>query len=58
MEIKYKKVLTLGDLIVAAYQVWGAERAVKMVRWAINNRVVVMQEHPQLLISSAKGWSA
>jgi hypothetical protein len=58
MEIKYKKGLTLGDLIVAAYQVWGAARAEKMLRWAINTRFVVLQAHPHLLISAAKGRSA
>jgi hypothetical protein len=58
MEIKYKKGLTLGDLIVAAYQVWGAAQAEKMVRWAIHVRLIVPHPHPQLLISSTRGRSA
>ena len=54
MEIKYKKGLTLGDLITAAYQVWGAVQAEKMVRWAINTRLIVLRDQPRLAISSAK----
>jgi hypothetical protein len=58
METKHKKGLTLGDLITAAYQVWGAAQAEKMVQWAIHSRLVVLQKHPHLLISSAKGRPA
>lgn len=54
MEIKKKKGLTLGDLIAAAYQVWGAVQAEKMVRWAINTHFVVLREHGPLLIPSVK----
>ena len=57
MEIKHKKGLTLGDLITAAYQVWGAVQAEKMVQWAINTRLVVLQAHPLLLVPRAKGRS-
>jgi hypothetical protein len=55
METKHKKGLTLGDLITAAYQVWGAAQAEKMIQWAINTRLVVLRKHPHLSISSAKG---
>lgn len=49
--------LTFGDLITAAYQAWGAGQAEKMVRLAINARLVVFGEQPHFLISSAKGRS-
>jgi hypothetical protein len=55
MKIKQKMNLTLGELITAAYQVWGAGQAEKMVRLAINARLVVFRDHPHLLISTAKG---
>jgi hypothetical protein len=55
MKIKHKNELTFGELITAAYQVWGAGQAEKMVRLAINARFVVFQDHPHLPISSAKG---
>jgi hypothetical protein len=58
METKHKKGLTLGDLITAAYQVWGATQAGKMVQWALNTRLVVLQKHPHLLLSSAKARPA
>ena len=55
MKVKHKNELTFGELISAAYQVWGAAQAVKMVRLAINTRLVVFRDHPHLLISAAKG---
>jgi hypothetical protein len=55
MKIKHKNELTFGELITAAYQVWGAGQAEKMVRLAINARQVVFRDHPHLLTSSAKG---
>jgi hypothetical protein len=55
MKIKPKNELTFGELITAAYQVWGAGQAETMVRLAINARRVVFRDHPHLLISSAKG---
>ena len=54
METKHKKGLTLGDLITAAYQVWGAGQAEKMVRWALETRLVVRRKHPHWLASSAR----
>jgi len=55
MKIKKKIEMTLGGLITAAYQVWGAGQGEKMVRWAINSRLVTCREQPHFLISSAKG---
>jgi hypothetical protein len=55
MKIKQKMELPFGDLITAAYRVWGSEQAAKMVRLAINARQVVFRDHPHLLISTAKG---
>jgi hypothetical protein len=54
MEIKFRKGLTLGDLITAAYQVWGAGQAEKMVQWALYTRQVVAQVNPRLMILSVK----
>jgi hypothetical protein len=54
MKIEWKKELTLGDLIAAAFQIWGAGQAEKMVRLAIKTRLVVLRAQPHLLISSAK----
>jgi hypothetical protein len=58
MKIKHKKVLTFGDVITAAYQVWGADQAEAMVRLAFNMRLLVFRDHPHFLISFAKGRSA
>ena len=55
MKIIQKNVLTFGDLIAAAYQVWGAGRAATMVRLAIKARQVVFRKQPHSLISFAKG---
>jgi hypothetical protein len=55
MKIKQQMELTFGDLIAAAYPVWGATHAEKMVRLAINTRLVVFREQPHSLISSGKG---
>jgi len=57
MKIKRKAVLTLGDVVEAAYQVWGDDLAAKMVRLAIKTRLIVLREHPQFLISFLKGRS-
>jgi hypothetical protein len=57
MKNKQKKDLTFGDFIAAAYQVWGAGQAERMVRSAINTRQVVFQDQPHVWISSAKGRS-
>jgi hypothetical protein len=53
MKIKQKMELSFGDLIKAAYQVWGSGRAEKMLRLAINTRLVIFREDPHFLISSA-----
>lgn len=56
MKMKQRKnELTFGELIAAAYQVWGAPQAEKMVRLAINARLVVFRGQPQFLLSAAKG---
>ncbi len=57
MEIIYKKGLTLGDFISAAYQVWGADRAEKMVQWAIQTGLVLLPAKPYLLFSATEGWA-
>lgn len=57
MKNKQKNDLTLGDLIIATYQVWGAGLAASMVRFALTSRLVVVRELPHLSISSAKGRS-
>ncbi len=46
MKNKQTKELTFGDLITAAYQVWGTGQAKRMVQF---------RGQPHLLISSAKG---
>jgi len=57
MKFKQKNEMTFGDLVAAAYQVWGTGHAEKMVRLAINTRRVVFREPPHFSISSAKGRS-
>jgi|GEM_PF-2236042 hypothetical protein len=57
MKNKNKNELTLGDLITATYQVWGANLAEKMVRFALISRLVVVREKPQSMIFFAKGRS-
>jgi hypothetical protein len=57
MKIKQKKDLTLGELVAAACQAWGARRAEKMVRWAALARLVVFREPARAFASSAKGRS-
>ncbi len=54
MRNKQKNELTLGDLITATYQVWGANLAEKMVRFALTSRLVVVRQKPQLTIPFAK----
>jgi hypothetical protein len=58
MKNKLRNELSLGDLIIATNQVWGPELAAKMLRFAINSRLVVVRAQPNLLISSARGRSA
>jgi hypothetical protein len=58
MKIKRKMELTLGDLIVAAFQIWGAGQAEKMVRLAIKTHRVVFRERAHFLVSAARRRSA
>jgi hypothetical protein len=58
MEVKQNKELAYSESIVAAYQLWQTGQSEKMVRLAINARLVVFREQPHLLISSTKGRSA
>jgi hypothetical protein len=44
MEVKQKKELTLSESLTAAYQLWGAGQTEKMMRLAINARLVVFRE--------------
>jgi hypothetical protein len=55
MNIKPKKEMTFGDLITAAYVLWGAGQAERMVRWAMLARLVVFRKPPPALISAEKG---
>jgi hypothetical protein len=55
MKTKQKQQLSFGDLVIAAYQVWGAALAAKMVRLEIKERFVVFNGHPHCLGSSMKG---
>jgi hypothetical protein len=55
MKTKRKQQLPFGDLVVAAYQVWGKALAAKMLKLAIKDRSVVFDGHPYLLGSAMKG---
>jgi len=57
MKLKKKIDLTFGDLITAAYKTLGAVKAEKMLRLAINARLVIFEKLPNVLIPSAKGAS-
>jgi hypothetical protein len=56
MKTKRKQQLPFGDLVMAAYQVWGSGVAAKMLRLAIKERLVVFNGHPHCL-GSMKGRS-
>jgi hypothetical protein len=58
MKIKQKQQLPFGDLVMAAYQVWGAGLAAKMLRLAIKERFVVFNGHPHGVGNSLKGRAA
>jgi hypothetical protein len=58
MKTKRKQQLPFGDLVMAAYQVWGPGLAAKMLRLAIKDRFVVFNGHPVCMGSSMKGRSA
>ena len=58
MKLEQKKGLTLGDFIGAAYEVWGARQAEKMVRMAANSRMVVFRERPDSIHTCAKARCA
>jgi hypothetical protein len=45
------RVLTLGDLVAAAYRTWGKRRAKGLVRLAVNSRLVVFQGQQRILIT-------
>lgn len=57
MEAEEKQESKFRDLITEAYQLWGTGQTEKMMRLAINERLMVVQGPPQVLISSAKGKS-
>ena len=56
MKTKQKNEMTLDDLITTAYQIWGSDRAEKMVRMAINTRLVTFRQTPHFLHSNSKSW--
>jgi hypothetical protein len=58
MKIQQEKKLTLNESLAAAYELWEAGQDEKMVRLAINARLVVFREPPHILISSANGRCA
>jgi hypothetical protein len=58
MKTKHKQELPFGDLVMAAYQVWGSCLAAKMLRLAIKDRFVVFNGRPYYLGASMKGKSA
>jgi hypothetical protein len=53
MKIKLKKQMTLGELVAAVFQVWGAAQAGKMLRLAIKTHMVVLREPARFLVSAA-----
>jgi hypothetical protein len=55
--MKQKIRFTLSDLRIAAYQVWGAGVAEKMVRLAINSGQVVLAGLPHPMNSTTKARS-
>jgi hypothetical protein len=55
MKILQEKKLTLNESLSAAYELWETGQDEKMVRLAINARLMVFQEQPHVLISSANG---
>jgi hypothetical protein len=55
MKNKQKEKLAFGDLIVAAYQVWGKRLAPRMVKSAIKWRLVAFDGHSDFLGSPIKG---
>jgi len=57
MKVKQKANLTFGDLIASAYRLWGSGQAEKMVRLAVNARLIVFREPLFPLIFSTKGRS-
>jgi hypothetical protein len=48
---RQKRMLLLGDFIVAAYRAWGRRRAKGLVWLAINARLVEFQGRQRILIS-------
>jgi hypothetical protein len=50
--------LPFGDVVLAAYQIWGSGLAAKMLRLAMKERLVVFNGHPHGFASSLKGRSA
>jgi hypothetical protein len=55
MKNKRKKLLTFGELIAAAYRVWGKAEAGEILRRAVKARLVVFQGHEQFSISTGEG---
>jgi hypothetical protein len=56
--MKQNNKFTLSDLKTAAYMVWCARVADKMVRLATNSGLVVLPGLPHIINPSAKGKSA
>ena len=52
MKAEQKQESKFRDLITEAYQLWGTGQTEKMMRLAINARLMVVQGPPQVLISS------
>jgi hypothetical protein len=55
MKSKQRMGMTFGDLIAAAYQVWGVGSAEKMVRSVLNKRLVAFHQPRYFSIFAGKG---
>ncbi len=54
MKLKTKGILTLGDIVVAAYRFWGAHDADKMLQLALDRRLVLLCPQGATSARSAK----
>ncbi|HEY3861445.1 MAG TPA: hypothetical protein VGO59_06100 [Verrucomicrobiae bacterium] len=58
MKTRKKEELPFGDLVAAAYQVWGDRLAAKMLRLAIKARLIVFRGRRVYLQTSARRGAA
>jgi hypothetical protein len=50
IKMNRKKALTFGDLILSAYSTCGPRRAAAVVRFAVNERLIVFRGQRRLVI--------